>query len=1193
MKRKWRVYISSTFVDLKEYRAALINIFQKQLKDSFELTDIMERMFDKGNYRPFVRDCVAAVKASDIYIIIQGNKTGSYPPDDPARTYTEIEFDTAEAEGKKIFLLRLAAFDPAQVDNPDKLDSLLQKFEGRDLHTFSNQEELELRLYECLSQYAAAAPVVMENPYKGLAAFDTTDGLYFHGRNQETDKCLQLIFSRKPHQFISVIGNSGVGKTSFVQAGILYKLKIGANWGFSEHVQVIFNPANQPYSNLLFALRKNGLTLESLGLSGAAGTKFILFINQFEEVITQCTDEAAITERENLFKLLDQLTAADNNGRFFIITSFRSDVISELANFDFIKMNQVFFPLNGLDYKVRTASWEAAVTDIICKPALTNGVTIEPQLVTQLLKEIKEVDGSLPILEFTLQKLWNPATIEDGTISAAEYISLSGEKGLAGIIEKHAEEVVKRITQEGELVENERILKSIFVNLVEVTSNLLDVKKTVNKSELLNKLTMYPADKVNEVLEQLIREDGRLLLVSGEAQHAKVDIIHEVLIRKWDRLAGWINERRQALVTLETVMNTIAEWKNNNQDPELLYPPSRLKVLQKWEQENLDISNDDIRRFINQSVIKDDLLFEVKLSQDADLWEKSQRKSTYLYRPAAYNALKKWIKRVQSTGNPSIHAFVTASRKRNRNSRFAILSLPVIAFLIGFAIWNYNKTQAHKTLCFDSPFIQELKKKNPGLDPEQITALTLDNETNVRHLECFDKLAYLSIATSVPEFVLSGLKNLSHLKSLELRVTGSFYQFQNLGEIDSLRIVADSVDLVGVGTAKNLHFLKIESSKITGLSELKTLPNLNCLALKLKDGANLFSALADCPVLATVTIDADSLDVKDVEKLRFLRSLTVFAGKISNVSELGDAKSMRSLSLNGFYLPETLIRLPDYLDTLTIIPANSAFSLAQTELPQTLIFLNIGASSSLLDAKGIENLKKLKYLNFSAIKTDSAVLGKLNASDLSQLDVYGAPDLKFIQSFKSLNSITISYPATRAKECTILSPLLTKVELSRFDSLATVRIVQPRSSISMLKLFSFKGQIIFPDISKIDFDTILVSDDSRGEKSNLHLGLNFREAHSVKNLIADYFFGYDVPGNFANIESLRIRSIGFPAGIVQTNGVSISEQVQKLFIEELGKLKNLKKLYIDFAIAAAEINQIQTALGAKCQVIPRNIEPAG
>jgi hypothetical protein len=140
-KRK-KVYISSTFRDLKDYRQILIQLFEKELSKKFELSDIMEKMFDDGAHALFVDECQKAVLDSDIYFLILGNRVGSYPPGE-SRTYTEIEYDTAVHSGKKIFLLRLEHFDEKEIDNKSKHDEILKKFEGKPSHEFENEMEFE------------------------------------------------------------------------------------------------------------------------------------------------------------------------------------------------------------------------------------------------------------------------------------------------------------------------------------------------------------------------------------------------------------------------------------------------------------------------------------------------------------------------------------------------------------------------------------------------------------------------------------------------------------------------------------------------------------------------------------------------------------------------------------------------------------------------------------------------------------------------------------------------------------------------------------------------------------------------------------------------------------------------------------------------------------------------------------------
>ena len=51
------------------------------------------------------------------------------------------------------------------------------------------------------------------NPYKGLAALTAADAAFFFGREQETTALLERI-RQQPEKVLTLVGNSGVGKTS-------------------------------------------------------------------------------------------------------------------------------------------------------------------------------------------------------------------------------------------------------------------------------------------------------------------------------------------------------------------------------------------------------------------------------------------------------------------------------------------------------------------------------------------------------------------------------------------------------------------------------------------------------------------------------------------------------------------------------------------------------------------------------------------------------------------------------------------------------------------------------------------------------------------------------------------------------------------------------------------------------------------
>jgi hypothetical protein len=214
MKKK--VYISSTFKDLKEYRAVVKTLFENQLSESFELCKIMERMWDDGSQTSFVTECEREVKAADIYILILGNKVGSFPPNEK-RTYTEIELDTALTDSsKKIYMFHLAEFDDAEIDQKEKHDEIRRKSDGKNKHFFSNPIELKADLLECL------LPLVGSPVHKKLAesVYGTLNEIpeNYLGRSEELAKIGSYLNQNNSSipSGVAIVGEGGLGKTALI-----------------------------------------------------------------------------------------------------------------------------------------------------------------------------------------------------------------------------------------------------------------------------------------------------------------------------------------------------------------------------------------------------------------------------------------------------------------------------------------------------------------------------------------------------------------------------------------------------------------------------------------------------------------------------------------------------------------------------------------------------------------------------------------------------------------------------------------------------------------------------------------------------------------------------------------------------------------------------------------------------------------
>ena len=62
------------------------------------------------------------------------------------------------------------------------------------------------------------------NPYRGLPAMRTEDAAYFFGREEITGEILEAL-RRRSKRVLMLVGNSGVGKSSIAQAGVLAALR--------------------------------------------------------------------------------------------------------------------------------------------------------------------------------------------------------------------------------------------------------------------------------------------------------------------------------------------------------------------------------------------------------------------------------------------------------------------------------------------------------------------------------------------------------------------------------------------------------------------------------------------------------------------------------------------------------------------------------------------------------------------------------------------------------------------------------------------------------------------------------------------------------------------------------------------------------------------------------------------------------
>jgi WD40 repeat protein len=452
------------------------------------------------------------------------------------------------------------------------------------------------------------------SPYPGLESFGDTDAdaAIFYGRTPEILRSLEDLRemrangSRQPY---IILGASGSGKSSLLQAGILPRLRRERGWivlrafrpgadpllNFCSAVIQTFNDVSmqisagslrdelqtageadrkvrpqdlQPADSQLGKLLKQ--TFDRLrARAGRAHATILMPLDQAEELV-HATGQSADILADCLRALLTPppVISPDMQSTpgVLLCLTIRTDSLPALQN----SPRFTGFASRLSDVRpVPLYRFSAAIEG----PAGRYGVAIETGLVEAMIDEAPG-DDALPLLAFALQRLWKQYSSEK-ILRRLAYESLGK---LSGMIKDAAERALRGLDPEDDApvsavvpADVEHMAARAFVPpLAQVTESGVAVRR-------VTELTKFDQRAIG-LLDRFVA--WRLLVKkSGPANSdATMEVAHEAIFRSWPRLQKWVDAEKARLQILRDVDDASSNWQQHNRRRAYLnHRGSRLK----------------------------------------------------------------------------------------------------------------------------------------------------------------------------------------------------------------------------------------------------------------------------------------------------------------------------------------------------------------------------------------------------------------------------------------------------------------------------------------------------------------------------------------------------------------------------------------------------------------------------------------
>ncbi|MGC9343989.1 MAG: WD40 repeat domain-containing protein, partial [Bacteroidales bacterium] len=423
-----------------------------------------------------------------------------------------------------------------------------------------------------------------KNPFIGLRSFSGEEQHLYFGREEHSDVVVKKLLKNK---FLAVTGASGLGKSSFVNCGVIPQIINHGDWTViktqpGRHpLEELFRKVHAVSGNVTdegvpkdIESRKAGILNNLKSTWKKKNSSFIIFIDHFEQLFQTPVQGKIDSEVVDAYISLILNLLQQSEVPVFIIISLRSDYIGECSQF-----SEFTGILNSSSYLLPRMGKEE-LRKAIEGPLKVTGCDWDQRLVERISNDLKDRHDQLPVLQHVLMRsfeAWKDPDLARKPLSVFAYENVGGA---ANALSLHAEELYNELDDS-----LKGACERVFKVIARKTQDNKEICQPAKISEIAA-ITQYDAEQIQKVVKVFNRKDRTFITPDQSVElnyDSFINLAHESLIRNWKRLSEWVDEEAESVKMYLDLAEAAAKFQLGKTN---LWVPPQLDLALEWKEKN-------------------------------------------------------------------------------------------------------------------------------------------------------------------------------------------------------------------------------------------------------------------------------------------------------------------------------------------------------------------------------------------------------------------------------------------------------------------------------------------------------------------------------------------------------------------------------------------------------------------------------